>query len=165
MYKYLSILKMRKNEKQLNSVTGFTLVELLLAVAILVFGVCSILVAYMSCSILVSTSKNINIAMNAALSLNEEIRSAPFTQIIDNYNGLIFTVNDIVSSKGRVYAEPVIIDAQDYVQVTTSICWRQGNRIMGEDTDLDGSLDAGEDANGNGKIDSPVELVTLIANR
>jgi hypothetical protein len=55
----------------------------------------------------------------------------------------------------------------DLLEITISVCWRQGGRVMGEDTDLDGNLDAGEDKSSplNGIIDSPVELVTRVANR
>ncbi len=46
-------------------------------------------------------------------------------------------------------------------QITVSYCWRQKNGLfVGEDVDLDGNLDPGEDTNGNGIIDSPVQLVT-----
>ena len=33
---------------------------------------------------------------------------------------------------------------------------------MGEDTNINGALNAGEDANGNGVLDSPVEMTTYI---
>ena len=141
---------------------GFTLVEILLAAAILAFALCGILAMYSTCFVLMATSKNINIATNAAQGLIEEIRSPPFTRIISDYNGLNFIVNAIPLSRGVVYVDDT---DPELLQVTISVCWNQGNRIIGEDTDLDGVLDAGEDANGNGIIDSPVELVTRIANR
>jgi prepilin-type N-terminal cleavage/methylation domain-containing protein len=141
---------------------GFTLFEILLAMAILAFALCSILVTYVSCLTLIETSKNVNIATNACLGLLEEIRSDAFPRIIDDYNGVNFTVNEIPSSMGVVYVDDT---NPELLQVTISVCWRQGKRVMGEDADLNGVLDAGEDENGNGIIDSPVELVTLIANR
>ena len=141
---------------------GFTLVEILLAVAILGFALCGILAMYSTCFVLMATSKNVNIATNAAQGLIEEIRSSPFTRIIGDYNGLNFIVNAIPSSRGVVYVDDT---DPDLLELTISVCWKQGNRIIGEDTNLNGVLDAGEDANGNGIIDSPVELVTRIANR
>jgi prepilin-type N-terminal cleavage/methylation domain-containing protein len=141
---------------------GFTLVEILLAIGILAFALCSILALYSACLVLTSTSKNINIATNGVLALTEEIRSTPFTQIINDYQDLIFMVNDIPSSRGHVYIDDT---NPELLSVTVSVCWRQGNRIIGEDANLNGVLNLGEDANGNGVIDSPVELVTLIANR
>jgi hypothetical protein len=129
---------------------------------ILVFAICGMLSPYISCAVLVATSKNVNIATNAALGLAEEIRSSSFMNIIDDYNGLIFIVNDIPQSRGVVYVND---DNPELLNVTISVCWRQGNRIIGEDLNLNGSLDTGEDINGNGIIDSPVQLNTLIANR
>lgn len=141
---------------------GFTFAEVLLALAILTFALCSILLTYISCLLLITTSKNINIATNACLGLMEEIRSSPFTRIASDYNGLNFFLNDIPESRGVVYVDS---SNPDFLRVTVSVCWRQGNRVIGEDTNLNGVLDAGEDKNGNGIIDSPVELVTEIANR
>jgi prepilin-type N-terminal cleavage/methylation domain-containing protein len=157
---------MKKNIRKL-PICGFTLVEVLLAAAILASAISAILATYYSCFILIGTSKNINIATNAAMGLMEEIRSSPFNKIAENatdggYNGLNFIVNNIPQSRGVVYVDS---DNPELLQVTISVCWRQGNRIMGEDTNLNGQLDAGEVDNGNNIIDSPVQLVTIIANR
>ncbi len=49
--------------------------------------------------------------------------------------------------------------------VTVTFCWRQSNgRLMGEDSNLNGALNTGEDVNGNGTIDSPVQLIAYIYN-
>ncbi|MCM8796278.1 MAG: type II secretion system GspH family protein [Candidatus Omnitrophica bacterium] len=141
---------------------GFTLLEVILTMGILLFAICGILSSYVLCATLVTTSKNVNIATNAALGLAEEIRSSSFTRIIDDYNGLVFTVNDIPQSRGVVYVDD---DNPELLKVVISVCWLQGNRVVGEDLNLNGWLDAGEDSNGNGIIDSTVQLTTLIANR
>ncbi|MDD4899686.1 MAG: type II secretion system protein [Candidatus Omnitrophica bacterium] len=142
---------------------GFSLVEIVVAVGILAFALCAILAAYVSFFVLSNTSKNINIASNAALSLMEEIRSTSFFQIYNTYNGLNFTLNDIPQSRGVVYVNNT---NPELLEVTVSVCWRQqNNRVIGEDLNLNGVLNAGEDTNGNGIIDSPVELVTRIANK
>jgi hypothetical protein len=141
---------------------AFTLVQTIVASGILVFALCAILVSFISCFTLVATSKGINIATNAALGLVEEIRTSAFSQIIADYDGLNFVLNDIPQSRGRVYIDDT---NPELLEVTVSVCWNQNNRIIGEDRDLDGVLDAGEDGNGNGIIDSPVQLVTRISNR
>lgn len=142
---------------------GFSLIEIVVAVGILAFALCAILASYISFFVLSTTSKNINIASNAALSLMEEIRGTPFSQIFNTYNGLNFVLNDIPQSRGVVYVNTA---NPELLEVTISVCWRQqNNRIIGEDTNLNGVLNAGEDTNGNGIIDSPVELVTRIANK
>lgn len=156
------LLKLAGYKKQRNLVTGFTLLEILLAVGILGSMLCGILVTYASCFVLAATAKNSNISTNAALSLIEEIRSSPFNRIMDDYNGLNFLVNGIPLSRGVIYvnnANPKLLE------VTVVVCWRQGNRVIGEDKNLNGILDAGEDVNGNGIIDSPVELITKVVNR
>jgi hypothetical protein len=141
---------------------SFTLAEVLLAIALLIVAVSTILVTYLACFVLIDTVKNVNIATSAAQGLIEEIRSTPFTQIVTDYNGLNFTLNDIPESMGVVYVN----DANpELLEVTVSVCWKHRNRVIGEDTNLNGVLDAGEDANGNGIIDSPAQLTTRIANR
>ena len=87
---------------RLISQKGFTLVEMLLAAAILSFAVCGILALYANCFELVSISKNISIATNASQGLIEEIRNTPFPQIVDNYNNINFTVNTMPSNRGEV---------------------------------------------------------------
>ena len=141
---------------------GFTLPEILLAAVIALFALCGILLTYITCLDTVKLSKNVSIATSAAQGLIEDIRSTPFPQIITNYDQLIFTVNNIPSSRGIVYVDDT---NPELLLVTVSVCWKQGNRIIGEDTNLNGALDAGEDTNGNGIIDSTVELVTQVANR
>jgi prepilin-type N-terminal cleavage/methylation domain-containing protein len=152
---------MKKILKKLSS-RGFTLVEVLLAAAILASAISAILMTYYSCFVLISTSKNINITTDAAMGLAEEIRNSAFSRIVDDYNGLNFIVNDIPQSRGVVYVDD---ENPELLQVTISVCWRQGNRVIGEDTNLNGQLDAGEVDNGNNIIDSPVQIVTIIANR
>jgi len=150
-------LRMEKRSKQ-----GFVLVEVLLAAAILAFAVCGLLLMYVAGLDLIRTSKNASIATGAAQGLIEEIRNTPFPDIATNYNGLKFTVNNIPSSSGIVYVDET---DPEFLLVTISVCWLQGDKVVGEDTNLNGELDAGEDTNGNLIIDSTVELVTQVANR
>jgi hypothetical protein len=43
-------------------------------------------------------------------------------------------------------------------------CWRnQNGRVIGEDKNLNGTLDAGEDLDGNGLIDSPAVIESYVA--
>ncbi len=52
------------------------------------------------------------------------------------------------------------------LKIKVTCCWKEkGGRIIGEDKNLNGQLDIGEDINGNGELDSPVKLVTYIANK
>jgi len=133
--------------KQSSLNRGFTLVEVFLASGILAFVFCAILAAYISCSVLITTSKNINIVTNAAMGVIEEIRTAPFTQLeqvdqpcdwVGHYHGCTFNVNDLPSGAG-------VIDVDDtnpnLLRVTVTVTWNQSGRIMSK------------------------ALVTLVANR
>jgi len=145
---------------------AFTLVEVLVATGIMAFALVGILSTFITCLALMATSKNVNAATNAAQGIIEEIRSTPFTQIISKYNGMVFTVNDIPSSAGVVYINNSTAPANaNFMLATVSVCWRQGNRVIGEDTNLNGVLNAGEDLNENGIIDSTVQLKTMVVRK
>ena len=135
--------------------------ELMLAMLVLVTALVSISVAYVGCFELNETSKNITLFINAAQKHMEAIRNTAFSAIYTTYNGTTFNPGYLAgNSMGSV-----IVDNSDtaLLNVTVSVCWRQkSGRIIGEDTNLNGQLDAGED-DGDGIIDSPVQLVTLIA--
>jgi len=135
-----------------------------MATAILAFTLVGILSTYVTCLVLITTSQNVNAATNAAQGIIEEIRSTPFTQAVANYNGMVFTVNDVPSSVGVVYVDDST--NAEFLDVAVSVCWRQGNRVIGEDANLNGTLDAGEDTMiANGIIDSTVQLKTQVANK
>ena len=144
---------------------GFTLIEVILAAAFLVIVLSGLLATYISCFELISTSRNLSLAVNAARVMIEEIRDYSFNQIHSDYDNTTFTVNEmsVGNSRGVIYVDNT---NPDLLQVIVSVCWRQrANRIIGEDLDLDGNLDAGEDTNANSMIDSPAQLVTLITAR
>lgn len=176
---------MRLQSVKFHSQNGFTIAEVLLAVAILAFALCGILATYLASFNLVSISKNTNIAASAAQGVIEQARATPFTTLADRlqpqirlngnfYNltnvatnrwALTFTVNNMPANMGVVYIDIDNATNPKILTATVSVCWRQGNRVLGEDANLNGSLNSGEDANGNGIIDSPMELITQIANR
>ena len=141
---------------------GFVLPEVLLACAIAAFAICGLLLMYVAGMDLIRVSKNSSIATSAALGLIEEIRNTPYPDIVTNYQGLKFSVNSIHGSQGVIYIDDT---DPELLLVKIPVCWQQGNRIIGEDTNLNGELDTGEDANGNLVIDSPVELITQVVNR
>ncbi len=160
---------------------GFVLPEVMLAAAIAAFAVCGILLMYITGMDLIRTSKNVSIATSAAQGVLEKIRVTSFpdiTSMIFMVNGVSYSpivvnanltrwsfplpVNNLPTNRCAVYVNDI---DPEFLLVTISVCWRQGNRVIGEDIDLDGALDTGEDANGNGIIDSTVELVTQVANR
>jgi len=110
----------------------------------------------------------------------EEIRNTPFPQMVDDHQVQIggqfynltvvsaslyrlnFMVNNMPQNMGVLYinqADP------DFITATVEVSWKQGNSVIGEDTNLNGILNSGEDKNGNNLLSSTVELVTRIVNR
>lgn len=106
-------------------------------------------------------------ALINAQSKLEEMRNESFSLITTNYGsggtpGNTFDMSP-GTGKGVIYIDS---SNSNLLAVTISISWRnQNGRIIGEDADLDGILDAGEDTNGDGQLNSPVTMTSLIARR
>ncbi|OGX15704.1 MAG: hypothetical protein A2166_02950 [Omnitrophica WOR_2 bacterium RBG_13_41_10] len=122
---------------------GFTLVEIVVAVAILAFALCSILLTYITCFVLMTTSKNINIATNEAMGLMEGIRGAAFTELertglpcnpLDgHYNGCNFPVASLPSGTSAIVISGADLDGNgndESLNVTVTVTWNQSGRIM-----------------------------------
>lgn len=152
-------MKLRKRKVSVKK--GFTLVELLVSSAILIVTIMGILMSYVRSLELAEIAKNKTIAMNAVKTRVEQIKNSAFANILATYNGITFTTPDL-NGIGISYVTTI---NPNILQVTVSFSWKQNNtHLIGEDKDLDGVLDAGEDTNGNGILDSPVELVSSIYN-
>ena len=155
---------MRKVERQLlgQKKAAFTLVELLVATAVMLVAVAGILMSYLRCMELNEISRNSAVAVQAASSRMERIKAAPFNQIWANYHNVAFDVPGL-NGRGVSY-----VDASDpeLLEVNVAVCWVQKNgRGFGEDSNANGQLDAGEDDNGNGYLDSTVEMTNLVFQR
>ncbi len=148
-------------KKKLNN-QGTTLVEIMVASAILILAVSGILTSYLRCMEFTETSRNMSRAVQAAQAQMELIRSTAFINIHSTYNAAGFPVSDL-NGYGVSYVNN---SAGDLLVVTVSVSWKQKNgRICGEDTNLNGVLDTGEDVNGNGRLDSSVVLIDRIYQR
>ena len=149
-----------KNKKEILG-SGFTLVELLVASAILIITIVGILISYVRSLELAELSRNSSVAINASRSQIEQMKNTDFAQVTANFNNVTFTVPGF-NGMGVSYVSTV---NANLVQVVATFCWRQRNgRVVGEDRDLDGVVDAGEDANGNGRLDSPTQVISDIYN-
>ena len=138
---------------------GFTLAELMIAAIILAVTFVGMLLTYLRCMELNEISRNSSLVIQAATSELEDIKNTPFSQVFANHNGTTFTVAGI-NGIGVVTVDNT---NADLLEVVISFSWRQSNgRLLGEDADLDGQLDGGEDQNGNGRLDSPVDLISYI---
>ena len=91
----------------------------------------------------------------------EQIKDTDFALIPATYNNVTFTTAGL-DGMGVSYIDST--NPNLYV-VRVAFCWQEKNgRIFGDDLDLDGVLDGGEDKNGNGFIDSPVQIIVSIYN-
>jgi hypothetical protein len=152
---------MRLNKK------GFSLAELLVTVGILVTVIVILLQLFIYNSVLAELSGNMGNVLTDAQSKIEEIRNSDYSVITTNYGsgGTPGNTFDLSQGQGKGV---IYIDSSNssLLQVTVVICWRnKDGRVIGEDLDLDGVLDAGEDTDGNGKISSKATFITKIARR
>jgi len=147
-------------------IKGFTLVELMIAVAILVIALTSLLASYANMFVLADLARNQSRATNAVRARMEEIKQEEFDNL-DSFNATTFDLDgfDPLEAKGRIEVSNVTGNS-NLKQVRIVACFRSRNRIIGEDANLNGALDlsASEDQNNNQRLDSPVELITLIAD-
>lgn len=92
----------------------------------------------------------------------EELKRTSFTGL-SALNGTRFELNGFASSDAEGVVEVIDTTYSDLKRVRLIVSFRSRTRVIGEDSNLNGALNAGEDSNGNGRLDSPAELITLIA--
>jgi prepilin-type N-terminal cleavage/methylation domain-containing protein len=151
--------------RELNN-RGFTLVELLIVVGILAVVVLGLLQLFIYTSVQAQMAGNKTLAVAAATNKIEEIRNHTYTSIAADYAsggtpGNKFTPANI-TGKGIIY---IGSSNPDLLTIEVDVSWRNKyGRVIGEDLDLDGVKDTGEDVNGNNKLDSPVKLISAITS-
>ncbi|MCM8800571.1 MAG: prepilin-type N-terminal cleavage/methylation domain-containing protein [Candidatus Omnitrophica bacterium] len=159
---------------------GFTLVEVLVAgslLAVATLGALSLFGYFLSSS---EFSNNLTCALYEAHQQMENLSRFAYTVIRDGgteggvslpaytNNGqkreTPFILTNLNGS-GTVYAEELPPTPRTLMRIKLVVCFRQGQRVIGEDSNLNGRLDAGEDVNGNGELDSPISIEKVIVNR
>ena len=173
--------------------SGFTLIEVMIAAAVSVAVLLGLLGVFIACSDLNASARNLTIAINGAQQKLEEIRNHNFAQILNDYAaggmpGNLFdpggeddNLNSVLDlgeddngngvldsplNGGGVVFISLVGGSSDLLQIRIVVSWMQkGGRHVGEDENFNGVLDAGEDDNGNGQLDSPAQIVTLMAER
>ena len=143
---------------------GFTLIELVIGVGILLVTILGVMSVYNHSILLGRFSEERVLALESAQGKLEEMRSHSFATLQTDYSS--------GGAPGNTFA-PTGLTGMGAVQffdqgnpalgIRVIVCWQEKGRFFGEDRDLDGTLDAGEDTNGNGRLDSPVELTTYFS--
>lgn len=141
---------------------GFTLIEVLVTITILSFCLCGILLTYVNMFILTDLLRNFTLANNALQAEGEKIKKTNFDGL-SAFNGYEFDVGGFASSNAKGRIEVTDTAYPDLKRVRIILCFKSRARVIGEDTNFDGSLNYGEDLDGNGRLDSPVELVSFIS--
>ncbi len=148
---------------------GFTLVEVLMAAAILAVIIVGMIQIFIYSSTAAALAGSKTLAMNAAQDKLEEIRNYPFDWIVDDYAPDGDIGNNFIpqglNGKGVIY---INANNPNLLVVRVVVCWEDKyGRIIGEDLNLNGVLDEGEDVPGGitGEIDSIVSLVTKVARQ
>ena len=156
---------MRKN--LLNSETGFGLLELLVVAGILSVSIIGLLNLFIFTSTGAELARKKTLVLGEVQSKIDEIRNYTFADISTDFAsggtmGDTFNLSS-VNGMGAIYINS---DNPELLYIAVSASWEDKyGRIVGEDTDLNGYLDVGEDANGNGQLNSIVEVHTQIGDR
>lgn len=151
-----------KNNRNKNGRLGFTLIEVLLAMTVLVVCLTSILLTYVHMFILSDLSRDLTLSTNAVQDKMEEIKKTDFDSL-SALNGTTFDITGFAASDAKGLIQVIDTAYADLKRIRLVACFKSRRRIIGEDANLNGVLNAGEDTNANGRLDSPVELVTLIS--
>ncbi|MFH0838972.1 MAG: type II secretion system protein [Candidatus Omnitrophota bacterium] len=108
---------------------SFTLIELMLGLSIFVVAVVSLLGAYISALILSEGSRNLNIALNDASRVLEEMRNVTFSSLTTTDwtawaedNGANILNNEAISTNFQV------TDADHPTVVIVTVSWSERNR-------------------------------------
>lgn len=144
-----------------------TLVEVLVATLISSVVLVSMIQLLVFSTTLSRTAGDMSKATTEVISKVEEMRNHEYSQLLTDYG--TGTPGSIFISSGTFDGAGVIsMDSSNahLLQATLGYSWRDKNgRLFGEDADLDGVLDAGEDINGNGVLDFGLTITTHFARR
>ncbi|PIQ86028.1 MAG: hypothetical protein COV74_06240 [Candidatus Omnitrophica bacterium CG11_big_fil_rev_8_21_14_0_20_45_26] len=155
--------------KRKHSLTGFTLIELMIGIAIFVGVAITIGLAFLRGLALNESSQNLGHVIYRLQQKAEEVKNfktvSTLEEVLNAYNGQSFQLTDLGDNRGTIEILGVggVPPGQLY-RMAIEISWRdKDGHVIGEDLDLDGVLDIGEDIDGNGRLDSPAQIVTYLS--
>ena len=149
--------------------SGFTLIEVVIATVILVTVSVSTLGLFVCSLSTTDEDRSRTIAQYELERQMEQIYARDYLDIkttFTNAGALRETQFPTIiglAGTGTVYAQELAVD--ELLRIKVVVCYRQRNRIIGEDTNLDGMLAPAEDTNANGELDSPCQIETVVVNR
>ncbi len=146
---------------------GFTLVEVLLAATILAVALCGFLLTYLHMFTFTDLIRDADLAESALRAKAEEIKNMNFDNLLlanGPFNLTDYGFPSYAQSRGSVQITPNFAGytgALTKVRITATYLSR--NRTIGEDVNFNGILESVEDKNNNTRLDSSMEMVTLIS--
>ena len=139
--------------------------ELMIAVGVLIVALVGLLGVFAHMISLNENSGKLTLAVAACQAKLEEMRNSDFSNLYTTYNGTNFNPPGFSSGEAKG-AISINNSNPNLLQVFVSVSWRtRANRVVGEDKNLNGVLNTGEDSNANGRLDSPGQIATLMAQR
>jgi hypothetical protein len=148
--------------KNINKEDAFSLIELMISTAILMFIIIGLLYTYIACAELNDFSRNFTLVNNGLQAELEIIRETPFDDL-DSLDGDTFSLAGFSSGQAIGLIDIYSTAYSDLKYIRLVACWRQkSGRVIGEDQNLDGTLVANEDLDNDNITDSPAELATFI---
>lgn len=146
---------------------GLTLVEVLMALFIVVVAISALVYIYPGILKGARLDAQSLKAWEAAKQEMELLKGDFKARLDDTALAQPRTFNTTVANMTGFYYVARMLDSNstqlnDLLRLEVLVCFKSGARIVGEDTNLNGVFTPGEDANGNGRIDSTVDLVTLL---
>jgi len=141
---------------------GFTLVELLIVVAILAVVITGMIQLFIYTSVLAEISGNKTVAVGEAQDKIEEIREHTFDDIVMDYDEAIFALAEL-DGTGVIYVDDT---NPELLVLKVVVSWENKyGRIIGEDTNKNGALDGGEDTDLDTQLSSPATVITMLTRR
>lgn len=147
----------------------------MLTTAILAIAIIGVFSIYDASIVLSDMAGTLTQMANIARYKLESLYTENF-DLLDNHNGETFDLSEFTDATLFGNGTLAVKDAKGVYRITSynsnlkkvtlSISYKiKGGRIIGEDTNLNGLLDPGEDTNKDSRLSSPVEIATIIARK
>lgn len=154
---------------------GFTLVEVILAGMVLVIAISAIMGAYISQVTLNEHARNLSLAMNDATRVMEQIRqqnspcagALPTANTAGGWDAWLQAAGKSVSPTAPQLERVTVTTGAvaNPLEVTVAVCWRHRNRTIGECQWTGAVFTDTEVGDGDGTVESPAMLTTLVTCR
>ena len=167
---------------RLASSRGFTLIECLLSLVVVLLGMLAVLNTHVSQTALSEHARNTSLGLQDVTRVIERVRqqnggvgcATPSVAAPAGFASWDAWLNDTGATGGggkSIQPNPttqelvaVTSSGTDPITVTVATCWRHRNRTIGECT-WNGSALSASDTNGDGRITSPAALSTVVTCR